>query len=299
MGSPGKGLGRGLDALFAASDSGEAELMVQILPIDNIEPNPDQPRQDFDQMKLEELAKSIKSQGVMQPLLVRLNEGKYQIVAGERRWRAAKIAGLEEIPVLLREMNDAEVMTAALIENLQREDLNPVEEALALKNLRENLGITQEELAVKIGKSRSAIANALRLLQLSDLALEDLKASRISAGHARCLLSIEDEHAREVLREQILLKNLNVRECEEQVAHWKETGAFHFEQCGEQLPEKAKCRRKKDESLKEMQKELSRYFQRRVSMSGTVEKGKISIAYGSEDDLKRLLAMLGYETVNN
>lgn len=297
MGSPGKGLGRGLDALFAAGNADEADQSVHVLPLDELEPNPDQPRQDFDQARLEELAQSIKSQGVMQPLLVRLNEGKYQIVAGERRWRAAKIAGLEEIPILLREMTDAEVMTAALIENLQREDLNPVEEALALKKLRENLSITQEDLAAKIGKSRSAIANSLRLLQLGELALEDLRAGRISPGHARCLLSVDNLEARERLRQVILLENLNVRECEAHVSHWKAHGAFNFEQCAQATPEMAerKVRRKKDENVMEMQKDLSRYFHCRVSMSGTVRKGKISINYASEDELKRLLGIIGFQ----
>lgn len=208
-----KGLGRGLDALLRRTDMGAArqekndtpeketgtEHSPTLLPLSHLHANPSQPRQTFDAESLAELAASIREQGIIQPLLVRPladRPGHYQIVAGERRWRAARQAGLGQVPVHVREMSDAEVMAAALIENLQREDLNPMEEAQALQQLRETLKLTQEALAARLGKSRPAIANALRLLQLSPAAQADLHHGRISAGHARCLLALgNDERA--------------------------------------------------------------------------------------------------------
>ena len=208
-----KGLGRGLDALLRRTDMGAArqekndtpeketgtEHSPTLLPLSHLHANPSQPRQTFDAESLAELAASIREQGIIQPLLVRPladRPGHYQIVAGERRWRAARQAGLGQVPVHVREMSDAEVMAAALIENLQREDLNPMEEAQALQQLRETLKLTQEALAARLGKSRPAIANALRLLQLSPAAQADLHHGRLSAGHARCLLALgNDERA--------------------------------------------------------------------------------------------------------
>lgn len=300
MGTLNKGLGRGLDALFAAREVGDMEdPVINMLDLSEIQANPEQPRQDFDQEKLDELALSIKSQGIIQPLLVRPHGSAYQIVAGERRWRAAKIAGLTEVPVLIRQMSDSEVMAAALIENLQREDLNPVEEAIALKNLRETMKMTQEELSARIGKSRSAIANALRLLQLGELALEDLKNGRITPGHARCLLAIEDPEARELLRQKILANNLTVRDCEDSVAFWKENRKLPFEVCQETAKEhvapKTPARRKKDENMREMQSNLSRFLKCRVNMSGSLEKGKITINYANPEALKTLLAIFGFK----
>ena len=230
-----KGLGRGLDALLRRTDMGAArqekndtperetgtEHAPLLLPLSHLHANPSQPRQTFDAESLAELAASIREQGIIQPLLVRPLAGRpghYQIVAGERRWRAARQAGLGQVPVHVREMSDAEVMAAALIENLQREDLNPLEEARALQQLRETLKLTQEALAARLGKSRPAIANALRLLQLSPAAQDDLHHGRLSAGHARCLLALgNDDHAlaaAEVLRSHIISESLSVRQAE-------------------------------------------------------------------------------------
>ena len=205
--SSSKGLGRGLDALFGGSapkaeqEPGH-ETATNTVPVTALRANPNQPRRHFDEAALRELAESIKSQGIIQPLLVRplQEENTYQIVAGERRWRAAQMAGLKSVPVFVRQLTDKEVMAAALIENLQREDLNPIEEAEALQALREALELTQEELASRLGKSRPAIANALRLLQLSANARADIQAGRLSAGHARCLLGIDDMHAHSIAR---------------------------------------------------------------------------------------------------
>ena len=182
-----KGLGRGLDSLFDINteDTGVTEVMLS-----EIEPNRDQPRKDFDEAALNELAESIKKHGLLQPILVRSKAtGGYEIIAGERRWRACRIAELKTVPVVIREMGEREVMEVALIENLQREDLNPVEEALGYRSLMVSYNLTQEQVAEAMGKSRSAVANTLRLLELEPFETEQLKAGKITAGHARCLLS--------------------------------------------------------------------------------------------------------------
>ncbi len=189
------GLGRGLDALFSDNTTESANSMT--VRLSQLEPNRDQPRKDFDPVALQELADSIAQHGLIQPILVRpLETGGYQIVAGERRWRASRLAGLSEVPVVIREMSDTEVMEIALIENLQREDLNPVEEALGYQNLMETCHLTQEEVAAKVGKSRPAVTNALRLLHLNETERAALRNGEISAGHARALLGIDDPETR-------------------------------------------------------------------------------------------------------
>lgn len=239
MSSGHRGLGRGLDALFENSsatsvsasqnDTAPRNTDVSTLPLDALRPNPNQPRKHFDPTALQELASSIASQGLIQPILVRQVPGQissegpisYEIVAGERRWRAARLAGLTKIPVYVRSLSDEDVMAAALIENLQREDLNPIEEALAFHALREQFSLTQEEMAKRLGKNRSTIANALRLLQLSPAAQEDVKQGAIHAGHARALLSLTDPAAQEGLRAAIALRGLTVRDAEMAVLTWK------------------------------------------------------------------------------
>ncbi len=211
------GLGRGLDSLFADTGSGAATQSdtVNTLPLREIEPDREQPRKHFDQEALSQLAKSIQEHGVLQPIVVRPNPaGGYRIIAGERRWRAARQAGLREIPALVREVTDTEAMELALIENLQREDLDPVEEALGYRQLMDRCGYTQEQAAEKVAKSRSAVANSLRLLALPDDVLELLKTGALSSGHAKAILSIPDSGRQSQAAALIIKDSLNVRHAE-------------------------------------------------------------------------------------
>ena len=208
------GLGRGLESLFedAARDVGGP---VSTLPLREIEPDKDQPRKDFDEQALSELADSIARHGLLQPIAVRAAAGgAYKIIAGERRWRAARLAGLSEVPVVIKDVTDAEAMELALIENLQREDLDPVEEAMGYRQLMERCELTQEQTAQKIGKSRSAIANSLRLLNLPDDVLAFLKEGKLSTGHAKVLLGLPDAALQSKAAEAVVGQNLNVRQTE-------------------------------------------------------------------------------------
>lgn len=209
-----KGLGMGMDALFLENDNESTR--AQTLKITEISPNKSQPRRDFDDEALEALADSIRRHGVLQPILVRpMKDGGYQIVAGERRWRASRLAGLDEVPVYIRELDDKQTAQLALVENLQREDLNPIEEALGYKSLMESTGATQEEIAKTVGKSRSAVANSLRLLGLSDKILEYVKNGDVSPGHARALLQLDDPEMQQELAQKIKRGELTVRQTEE------------------------------------------------------------------------------------
>lgn len=208
------GLGKGLDTIFAENETEDSNSSV-MLKISEIEPNRSQPRKDFDENSLSDLAQSISQHGLLQPLLVRpLPIGGYQIVAGERRYRACRMAGLTEVPVTIRELSDTETMELALIENLQREDLSPIEEALGYKALIDEHGFSQEEVATSVGKSRPAIANSLRILKLPDSVLEYVKQDKISAGHARALLMLDNEEDMLKLAELIYKKDLSVRQAE-------------------------------------------------------------------------------------
>lgn len=208
------GLGKGLDTIFAENETEDSNSSV-MLKISEIEPNRSQPRKDFDENSLSDLAQSISQHGLLQPLLVRpLPIGGYQIVAGERRYRACRMAGLTEVPVTIRELSDTETMELALIENLQREDLSPIEEALGYKALIDEHGFSQEEVATSVGKSRPAIANLLRILKLPDSVLEYVKQDKISAGHARALLMLDSEEDMLELAELIYKKDLSVRQAE-------------------------------------------------------------------------------------
>ncbi|MCI6616598.1 ParB/RepB/Spo0J family partition protein [Ruminococcus sp.] len=208
------GLGKGLNAIFIENDSEDNNGSVT-LKISEIEPNRSQPRKEFDEKALSELAESISKHGLLQPLLVRpLPLGGYQIVAGERRYRACRMAGITEVPVIIRELGDTETMEIALIENLQREDLTPIEEALGYKVLIDEHGFSQEDVAQSVGRSRPAIANSLRLLKLPQNILDLVSDGRISAGHARALLTLEDEKLMQELAEEIIKKDLSVRQVE-------------------------------------------------------------------------------------
>ncbi len=303
MAAPQRSLGRGLDTLFRgpqAATQGKESDTVRI-SIDSLSPNPNQPRKVFTEGALEDLAASIKSQGVLQPLLVRPVAGslpaRYEIVAGERRWRASKLAGLNVVPVVVRDLTDQEALAAALIENLQRENLNPMEEAFALRDLREQFGLTQEDLAVKIGKSRPAIANTLRLLQLPEAVQEDVRQGHMTAGHARALLVITEEDAQDTLRRHILSGALSVREAEAAAMHWRDHGALPEQFAGALPPPVAapRARQAKNppaDAVMALQTRLAAYFALKVKVRGTEEKGRIILSYGSPEELAALLQRL-------
>lgn len=294
-----KGLGRGLGALFQDDvQEREKEENTSSLPIGSIVPNPKQPRQDFDDNALADLAESIKSQGVLQPILVRVVEGarppRYEIVAGERRWRASKLAGLAEVPVVIRDLSEQDALAIALIENLQREDLNALEEALGISELKEKFGMSQEQLSQTLGKSRSAIANILRLLNLSEKAQAALRSGSISAGHARAILAVADLPVQNALLEAIIKDGLTVREAEawaamhkmeEQPAQNEETAQEADKQPAKKLPQSA--------IILELQKKLSESVGLPVRFSGKENRGKISISYSSRAELELLLQKIG------
>ena len=282
------GLGRGLDALFADNSVEENSSASAVkLSLNEIEPNKDQPRKTFDEKALSELADSIAQHGVIQPLLVRpMPDGSYQLVAGERRWRAARRAGLSEVPVVIREMSDSEMMELALIENLQREDLNPIEEAEGLQQLIHTYGLTQETAAARVGRSRPAIANALRLLSLPTPILELTRDGKISAGHARALLSLNDEEKMVEIADQILKKEISVREVE----RLAKAAAKEKKQ-----PENHSLRR--DTFYDEVELALTNSLGRRikVNLNKKENRGTIEIEFFDQNDLTDLSRLLDPE----
>lgn len=273
---PKRGLGSGLDALLPDRLEGEYFLC----PVEDIHPSPSQPRQEFDPETLEELAQSIREKGLIQPVIVRKSDGGgYELIAGERRWRAAQRAGLTELPAIARDAGEEEVLELALIENLQREDLNPVDEARGYRLLLDRTDLTQEELAFRIGKSRATVANSLRLLSLPGEALEALRAGAITAGHARAILAADGEHARHEALAQIVGKALSVRQAEALVKRGVR---------GPQAP------RRRDADLKQLEERLARRLGTKVTVRPGKKKGagQISIPFRSLDDLDRILALL-------
>ena len=296
------GLGRGVTSLIPTYDVADTEDVreerVVTLPMDSVVPNPGQPRKTFSRESLEELARSIRQKGILQPLLVRKAAipGQYELVAGERRWRAAQLADLREVPVYVREMSDDDVMLVALMENLQRENLNPAEEARALQIIKDRLSLTQEELAAKIGKSRSMVANSLRMLQLPARALESLQRGDITAGHARCLLAmVDDSRALDAFLEHTLAEKLSVRACEDVVAHWKASRTLPWDEATSAPASTAekKERRKKTPELRALETALSTHLGCRARLAGTGDEGRLSIRYRSREELERVLAALG------
>lgn len=272
------GLGRGLDALFADNSVEEASQSPVKLKIMEIEPNREQPRKVFDEAALSELAESIAKHGVIQPLLVRpIKDGGYQLVAGERRWRAARIAGLSEVPVVIRELTDSETVELAMVENLQREDLNPLEEALGYKYMMEKLGITQDEAAQKVGKSRPAVANALRLLKLPEEIQKLVEEKQLSPGHARALLAFEDEKKMLELAKLIIAKGISVRELEKMAKNSKK-----------EL--KPKAPKKRDTFYDEVELSIGESTGRKVK----VKEGSktIEIEFFDKDDLAKIAKAL-------
>ncbi len=297
-----KGLGRGLDALLAqdgqaASQNGDSQIVS--VSVASLVPNQDQPRKTMTSEGLEELASSIRSQGVIQPLLVRPLPGqpdKYQIVAGERRWRAACKAGLRRVPVYRRDLSDSDVMLVALMENLQREDLNPAEEAMAMQELKDRLDLTQEGLAERLGKSRSQVANALRLLQLPKKALECLQQGGITAGHARCLLGFTqapDELER--FLDWMVERRLPVRECEDILNAWKKGAPLPWSDPAAAAAPEPRQRRVKSRAFRRMEKDITRMLSVRARFSGTPDSGRLVFTYRSADELGRLLGAFGMD----
>lgn len=295
-----RGLGRGLDALFRGQQESEGGGAVQMLSIAEVQPNPEQPRQIFSEEALAELAESIRNQGVLQPILVRpINadgEARYEIVAGERRWRASQLAGQRTIPVLVREMSSEQALAIALIENLQREDLNPMEEASGFKELRDRFGLSQEEISSRVGKSRSAVANTLRLFNLPAEIQEDLHSGRMTQGHARPLLAVESPQALMQLRQWILDLDPSVRQVEGWVTIWKQDGRLPE---SNPAPASAPAARRPaaapEEEQLAMQEALARALGLPVRISGSLRKGRVSISFGSPEELTALAGRLGLE----
>lgn len=275
------GLGRGLDSLFADNSVDELNPSVNKLRIMEIEPNHDQPRKDFDEKSLSELAESIEQHGVLQPLVVRpLTNGGYQLVAGERRWRAARIAGLTEVPVVIKELTDEEVIEIAMIENLQREDLNPLEEALGYRYMMDELNITQEQAAEKVGKSRPAVANAIRLLRLPDEVQEMVKNNLISPGHARALLGFENQELIIQAAKRIVKEDLSVREVETLVKN-------------SQKAPKVPKQQKRDKFFSEVELALVENLGRKVKIKESKkDSGVLEIEFFDKDDLESLAMKL-------
>lgn len=281
-----RGLGKGLDALFADNAADTTVGGVVTLKLNEIEPNRGQPRKNFDENALAQLADSIKQHGVLQPLVVRpiSGGGGYQLVAGERRWRASRMAGLSEIPVIVKELDDEQVVAIALIENLQREDLNPVEEAEGYRTLMDSYSLTQDEVSQRVGKSRPVIANALRLLTLPTEVLEMVKNGSLSQGHARTLLALTDKDSMKRLARDIITKGLSVREVEKQVKR---------QQSGEppsRLPETVG-----GVLENEVARSLTERLGRKVRVVAGKNKGIVEIEYYSEEDLKDLSRVLAGE----
>ena len=289
-------LGRGLDALISTEAvRTQGSSTINEIPIDQIQPNAEQPRTLFDEEALHDLAKSIKEIGIIQPITLRqIAENKFQIIAGERRWRAAQLAGLRSLPAYIRTIKDENVMEMALVENIQREDLNAIEIALAYEHLLENTGMTQEQVSERVGKSRTAITNYLRLLKLPAEVQMALQNKQIDMGHARALLSLEDPKLQLKVFRELLKNKWSVRKVEEICQHLKngedlETGKKKI-QAKNQLPEE----------YTRMKNDLSGYFQAKVQLSCTAKgKGRISIPFNDQADLERIMQLFARMKDNN
>lgn len=292
-----KGLGKGLDSLIPdnksiksvtpdksaeAKKEAEEKAGVQMMKINEVEPNRDQPRKNFDEDALLELSDSIKQFGVLQPLLVRKRKDYYEIIAGERRWRAAKLAGVKEVPVIVKEYTDQEILEIGLIENIQRENLNPIEEAIAFKRLLEEFNLKQDEVAERVSKSRTAVTNSMRLLKLSDKVQQMIIDDMISTGHARALLAIDDPELQYTLANKIFDEKLSVRETEKLVKEIKN-------------PKKPKEKKVMENAFiyQDLEEKMKGVFGTKVSIASKGKgKGKIEIEYYSDDELEHLFDMM-------
>jgi len=293
MAGKAKGLGRGLDTLIPASSSKPVKKEVvesvekgpeTLVKITKVEPNREQPRKNFDEDALLELAESIKQFGLLQPILVQDRKDYYEIIAGERRWRAAKLAGLKEVPVIIKNLTEQEIVEIALIENIQREDLNPIEEALAYKKLLEEFNLKQDEVAERVSKSRTAVTNSMRLLKLSDEVQQMIIDEMITTGHARALLAVSDPEQQYVLAQRIFDEKLSVRDIEKLV---KEIGK----------PAKVKKDKSIDESLQVIYQDISEKLKVKLGTKVNVVpkengSGKIEIEFYSHDELDRIISQI-------
>ena len=288
------GLGRGLGALIPSAAPGQSGLLE--LKLTAVIPNPRQPRGHFDQQQLEELALSLREIGVLQPILVRpMGDDRYEIIAGERRYRAARLAGLETIPAIVRDTDDSKLLTEALVENIHRADLNPLEEAAAYQQLLEDFGVTHEQLAERVGKSRSAISNALRLLGLPPALQQRVATGTISAGHARALLGVADATQQESMAQRVVAEDLSVRQTEDLVRRVAE-GV----DAGRALRDLAASAKQRAASpFEHLQQRLADVLSTKVTIKGTARRGKLVIEYSGRQDLERLLGILSVGTGEN
>jgi len=277
-----KALGKGLSALIPeAEDLGTGGVRFFQCPIEMIEPNPYQPRQTFEGEELEDLARSVKEQGILTPLLVSKTEKGYRLIAGERRWRAAQKAGLARVPAVVRETTPAQSLELALIENIHRKDLNPIEEAMAYSRLLENTGATQESLAIRLGKDRATIANTLRLLKLPTSIQKDLMEGRLSMGHSRVLAGLKDGLEQKAMRDEIIRKDLSVRQTEALVKKRSRSGSARTRTRG------------KDPYLQSLADSLKNSLGTKVEIRKRGKQGSILIHFYSDEELDRLLEVLG------
>lgn len=277
-----KGLGKGLDSLFGGIDTSSSGETVVELKISEVEPDRNQPRRDFDEIKLAELASSIKEHGVITPIIVtKLDTGFYKIIAGERRWRASKIAEMKTIPAIVRQVDGGELYEISMIENLQRQDLNPIEEAKGYKRLTDEFGLTQEQISKRLGKSRSSVANSLRILNLPKEVINLIENGDISFGHAKVLLSLDDEKKQIALASRVVREKLSVRDLEAALKQ----------------PEKKEIKPKKVDlnmklALKAYEEKVTKGLSTKVKIVGNKNKGKIEIEYYGTEDLERIVKLM-------
>lgn len=280
------GLGRGLDALFENVSVEEPEMNsnekvadggILYIDINDVKPNANQPRKNFDEAKLEELAQSIKSHGIIQPIVLRKIDKGYEIVAGERRYRAARKAGLKKVPCVVRELTDEQNMLVAIIENMQREDLNPIEEAEGLNNMIEIYGLTQEQISKSVGKSRPYISNAIRLLKLPEEVIEYTKSGELTAGHSRAIAGIDDKELQVKVAQKAVSEKMSVRALENYISS---------------LNKVKKPPKEKSSDIISVEQELKDIFGTKVNISKSTKRGKIEIEYYSREELERIIEML-------
>jgi ParB family transcriptional regulator, chromosome partitioning protein len=277
------GLGRGLGALIPTGATVESTAALQEIPISAIRPNPQQPREHFDEETLAALADSIREVGVLQPILVRERDGEYEMIAGERRWRAARRVGMQTIPAIIRNADNATMLQQAIVENVQREQLNPLEEAAAYQQLIEDFALTHDEVAARVGRSRATITNTLRLLQLPASIQRALKDGGLRMGHARALLGTPDRGFQEQLARRIVAEDLSVREVEEAIRHREETPASRASAAGSKL---------RPPGLLELEDLLADYLETRVKIAMGPRHGRVQVDFATLEDLERIYRLM-------